>query len=124
MHHSFEPGFTLIKVAVAVVLLSLGILALAGGSATATRMIGRGRESTLAYGVAASRIEWLRQLAGSTWPPCLHPQFATGNALTQGISEEWTVPATGTTRQITVALRNPLHRLASYDSVLTVIACR
>ena len=44
MVHRSEPGFTLVEVAIALVVLAVGVLALAGSSAMVTRMIGHGRQ--------------------------------------------------------------------------------
>ena len=54
-------GVTVAEVLVAVVVLTVGVLALVGTWARTSRMIGLGRHSTVAALAASSRIEWLRQ---------------------------------------------------------------
>jgi prepilin-type N-terminal cleavage/methylation domain-containing protein len=57
---SFRPGFTLVEVMVAVVVLGLGLTLLAGVSARAIRLVHRGR-SDLAVAIALTdRLERLR----------------------------------------------------------------
>lgn len=66
-----EQGFTVVEVIIAVLVMTVGILALAGGAALTTRMIGRGQRAGAVTMFAAQRLERLRttactsQLAGS-----------------------------------------------------------
>jgi prepilin-type N-terminal cleavage/methylation domain len=63
-----EKGFTIIEIMLAVVVLSVGVMALVGSSALATRMIGRGNKSTEVVQVATARAELLRTYAAATSP--------------------------------------------------------
>ncbi len=123
MRHRRQQGFTLAEAAVAIVLLAVGVLALAGSGAMATRMIGRGRAATVAAVAAAARLEWLRQVAGSTSPRCAHPDFAGGAATVAGIEERWEVQAGARSRLVTLSLRYPDPRGARYDTLLSAVAC-
>jgi Tfp pilus assembly protein PilV len=58
-----EQGFTVVEVVVAVLILTVGVLALAGGAALATRMIGRGQRAGAVTMYAAQRLEQLRTTA-------------------------------------------------------------
>jgi Tfp pilus assembly protein PilV len=58
-----EQGFTVVEVVVAVLILTVGVLALAGGAALATRMIGRGQRAGAMTMYAAQRLEQLRTTA-------------------------------------------------------------
>jgi Tfp pilus assembly protein PilV len=58
-----EQGFTVVEVVVAVLIMTVGILALAGGAALATRMIGRGQRAGAVTMFAAQRLEQLRTTA-------------------------------------------------------------
>jgi prepilin-type N-terminal cleavage/methylation domain-containing protein len=75
-----ERGFTIVEVIVAILVLTVGILALSGTSALVTRMIARGNRAAKAASFAAERMEVLRPqgciartggsdtlYAGSTW---------------------------------------------------------
>lgn len=117
-------GLTLAEVALALVVLSIGVLALIGTSAMVTRMLGAGRAVTLAAQVGAARLEWLRRLAGSTLPPCTHPRLAAGSALTRGISERWSVESEGSARLVALALEYPAPRGPVHDTLLSILPCR
>jgi prepilin-type N-terminal cleavage/methylation domain-containing protein len=85
-------GFTIIEVLVAVIVLSVGVVALAGSAAMVTRMIGRGKMGTRAAQLASQRFELLRLYAYATTPHCTHPDFASGGPRTaQGVTETWRV---------------------------------
>lgn len=100
-----RAGLTLIEILVAIVVLGVGIVALAGGSAMVTRMIGRGKVETVAAQVASRRIEILRLAAASTSPRCTDPAFAGGGpALHDGVSESWLVPSSGKLRMVRVTV--------------------
>lgn len=119
-------GFTMVEVLVALVLLTVGVMALVGSSAMVSRMIGRGLGSTVAVQVATARIERLRRVAASTTPRCLAPGFASDSATTDGVSERWVVaPAVGSglTRGIRVVLSYRTPRGPAVDTVHTTVLC-
>ncbi len=66
-----EQGFTIVEVIVAIMVLTVGLLALVTSAALVTRMIGRGQRSAVAAQYAQRRLEMLRtsgcqsQAAGS-----------------------------------------------------------
>jgi prepilin-type N-terminal cleavage/methylation domain-containing protein len=98
-------GLTLVEVLVAIVVLGVGIVALAGGSSLITRMIGRGKVETRAAEIASRRMEALRLSAASTTPRCVARAFASGGpTIHDGISESWVVPASGKLRHVRVTV--------------------
>jgi prepilin-type N-terminal cleavage/methylation domain-containing protein len=100
-----SSGVTLVEVLVAVVVLAIGVIALAGGSALVTRMIGRGKVETRAAQAAARRVETLRLVAYSTTPRCTSPDFASGGPALHGdMSESWVVAPAGKARRVRVAV--------------------
>lgn len=104
MKHS-QSGFTLVEVLVAVLVLSVGVMALAGTSAGVTRMIGRGKVETRAAQAASRRMETLRLAAYAALPPCTEPGFASGGPVFSGaMTESWLVPATGKVRRVRVTV--------------------
>jgi prepilin-type N-terminal cleavage/methylation domain-containing protein len=125
-----ERGFTIVEVMLAVVLLTIGVMALAGSSALVTRMIGKGKESTLAVQVATARFEKLRNIASSTTPPCTAGTFVSGNAAAVagvGVAETWVVgaaPATGTGRAVTVSVTYRDNRGTITDTRTTTFLCK
>ena len=100
-----RPGFTLTEVLVAVVVLGVGILALAGAFGGAARMIGGGKVETRAAMAASRRMETLRLAAGARSPRCTDSGFASGGPIfSGGMSESWLVPATGRVRRVRVTV--------------------
>jgi len=58
-----EAGFSLIEILVAIVMISVGVLATAASSALVTRMISGGQRSAVAASFASERLERLRVTA-------------------------------------------------------------
>jgi prepilin-type N-terminal cleavage/methylation domain-containing protein len=80
-HHAFAEGFTLLEVLVALVILSAGILGLAGNAALVSRLVGDGSRLTVAASLATARFEQLRAV------PCA--RVVGGTAVTRGVEERW-----------------------------------
>jgi type II secretion system protein I len=100
-----HSGFTLIEVMVAMVILTVGILALTGSSATVNRMIGRGKIETHAALLASRRLEKLRLAAAATSPRCTSSTFASGGPLWEdGLRQSWTVEPSGKVRRVRVTV--------------------
>lgn len=118
-----RDGFTITEVLVAIVILTIGILALAGSSTGATRMLSQGERITWAAAVASARIASLRRTANGTVPTCTDAGFASGTATTRGVSESWVVPTTGNARVILEIVTYPKFLGTSVDTIATVIRC-
>jgi prepilin-type N-terminal cleavage/methylation domain-containing protein len=119
-----SSGLTLIEVLIAVVVLGIGIVALAGGSAMATRMIGRGKIETRAALVASRRVESLRLAAASSTPRCTSTLFAGGGpVIHDGVSESWVVPPTGKLRLVRVTVTYLTVRGVRSAALQTDIEC-
>ena len=117
-------GFTLVEVLVAIVLLTLGVMALLGSSAMVSRMIGRGRGSTVAVQVATARLERLRRVAASTTPRCTSPQFVSDSTTTAGVAERWIVESgAGLSRRVSVILAYRDPRGPVRDTLRTTVLC-
>jgi Tfp pilus assembly protein PilE len=119
-----RSGLTIAEAMVALVVLSVGVLALVGSAALASRMVGRGRHSTLAGQLAATRIERLYQIAFSTVPPCTGSEWRSDSAGGSGLSERWQIldPA-GPARRVRIVLRSRHPTGTSSDTVVTGILC-
>ena len=93
-------GFTIIELIVAVVIFSVGLLALAGTSSMILTAMTSTKTRTLAASVAESRFDLVRTT------PCANR--APGSATTRGIAETWTLTrlTTGSvvTDDVTVAV--------------------
>jgi prepilin-type N-terminal cleavage/methylation domain-containing protein len=122
-------GFTLVEVLLAVTVLGIGIVALAGSSALVTRMVGRGAITTRAAEVGSRRLEMLRMYALSTSPKCTSGSFANGTAAAgsagvSGVSEAWTVAGAGTEKTVTVTVTYSTGRNQTKTaSFTTIIEC-
>jgi Tfp pilus assembly protein PilV len=119
-----RSGLTVVEILVAVVVLAVGVIALAAGSALVTRMTGQGKIETRAAQAASRRMEALRLAAGSTSPRCLSPDFASGGpVIGSGITESWAVPGVGKTRRVRVTVSYLTVRGPRSTGLETVIAC-
>jgi prepilin-type N-terminal cleavage/methylation domain-containing protein len=119
-----STGLTLLEVMVAVVVLGVGIAALAGSFALVTRMVARGRVQGRATQLAASRVEQLRLRAASTTPRCGSTGFAGGGPLTTGaVTEQWEVGAGGASRVVRVIVSYPVSGGTHTDTLQTRIDC-
>jgi prepilin-type N-terminal cleavage/methylation domain-containing protein len=119
-----DSGFTLVEVLVSIVVLSLGVMALAGSTAMVTRMIGRGKVETRVAQAASRRIEGLRLSALSTTPRCTAGTFVSGGPVTaNGLTESWTVPAAGKVRSVQVDVTYRTVRGPRTATIQTRIEC-
>jgi Tfp pilus assembly protein PilE len=118
-------GLTIVEVLVAVVLLTVGLLALVGSSAQVSRMIGRGRHATVAAMLAAGRIERLRGVAGSTSPPCTGLEWRSGSAVESGVMESWQIldPA-GAVRRLQLIVRYRTPAGLTTDTIVAAVLCQ
>jgi hypothetical protein len=119
-----RSGFTIAEVVVAVLVLSVGILALVGSAALTSRMVGWGQQGTRAGLTAAARIERLRQIAFSTTPACSAPEWQSGSAGGPELSEVWEIlGGAGSARRVVIVLRSRRPGGLGTDTVLTAVLC-
>jgi Tfp pilus assembly protein PilV len=117
-------GLTVTEVLVAVVVLTVGVLALVGSWAQVSRMIGRGRHATVAAMLAAGRVERLRVVAGSTSPPCTSPEWRDGSADEAGVAQSWEVlDAAGLARRLRLVVRYRTPLGITTDTIVTAVVC-
>lgn len=121
-----QEGFSIVEVLVAVVILSIGMLVLAGGSLFVTRDLVRSRQGSVAAAMAQARLDDLKVRAMSTTPMCLSPLFtsSTAPATTNGVTIQWTVPTSGSSRTIRVITSYQLGRgRVRTDTLAGQVAC-
>jgi prepilin-type N-terminal cleavage/methylation domain-containing protein len=110
-----RDGMTLIEIVIAIVLLSVGALALAGSSALMVRRLAESSRGTAAAAVAAKHIE------SSFAKPC--SAIAGGNEELFGVSSDWSVsPSVSLTdirQRVTYGTRRGLHS----EEFLTAASC-
>lgn len=117
-----EGGFTVVEVLIAILVLSVGVLALVGSSATNTKVIGGSMRSTRAAAEGALEMEKLRRVANSTSPRCT--ALANGNAAAgNGVASSWTVVDAGNMKRVTVVVTNRSARRTTTDTIQTLISC-
>jgi type IV pilus assembly protein PilV len=78
-----RDGFTLVEVVVSMIILTVGLLALARGAMGVVRQMRSGNQSAIAAMVAQSRMEKMRSKACTS--------ISTGTATTMGLAESWKV---------------------------------
>lgn len=124
--NSGRSGFTLIETLVAIVILGIGLLAMAATSGAITTTLVGSRGATQATQLANLRIEQLRALSRSTATPCTASGFASSGAavVTQGITVSWVVPVSGASRRVRVITTYGLGRgRTRTDTLITLISC-
>jgi len=115
-------GFTLAEVLVAIVILSIGVLAVAASSGSVYRMLGAGKLSTEAAHVASTRLELLRRQANRTTPRCTALANGT-DTVSPGIIESWTIFGTGRNRTVVVVVATPTGHGPAHDSIFSSLDC-
>ncbi len=117
-------AFSIIELLVAMVVLTVGILALVGSAGLTSRMIGRGAHATRAGVAAAGRLERLRQIASSTEPACSSAEWRNDSAAGPGLSESWQIlDPSGPARLVRIVLRSVHPRGSFSDTVTTGVLC-
>ena len=121
-----QSGFSLVELMVALVVLTIGVLLLAGGSVFVTRDLLRSRQATSAAALAQARFDDLRARAASTSPPCLSAELASSTTpvVVEGVTLSWTVERAGALRWIRVIASYPLGAgQVRADTLLGSIGC-
>jgi prepilin-type N-terminal cleavage/methylation domain-containing protein len=119
-----RSGFTLVEVLVAVTIMTVGVVAMAGSTATVTRMIGRGKIDTRAAQLATQQMEVLRRVAYSTSPRCTSANFANGAlAANANITVTWTVAVAGTGRTLNVIATYATPRGPRSQTLTSYVEC-
>lgn len=121
-----QAGFSLVETLVAVVILGVGMMILAGGSLYATRDLVRSRQATVAAGMAQSRLDELRVFATATTPMCGSPLFSSSVSPVEenGVRMSWIVPSTGANRTVRVIVTYDLGRgRTRTDTLAGRVAC-
>lgn len=107
-----RKGFTLVELMVAMMLFSVGLLALASTSAVVVRQMGDAGNMSIAATAASARIEQLRAVSCTT--------AQTDSSINRGVAVSWVVTPMTRAAQIDVAVRyNTRHgpRTQSYRSM-------
>jgi type IV pilus assembly protein PilV len=125
MKRTSRGGFTIVEVLIAIVMLSVGVLALASSSGSITRMMHFGRMKTDATAIAQSVLDSLRYRAQASTPKCTN--VVAGSQATApklGFTTSWTVTTSGDTRSVVVAVAYRIGPRLKADTVTTTLFCR
>ena len=125
MTRSSRGGFTIVEVLIAIVMLSIGVLALASSSGSITRMMHFGRMKTDATAIAQSVLDSLRYRAQATTPKCTSV-VAGSQAIAPklGFTTNWTVTTSGDTRNVVVAVSYQVGPRQKADTLTTSLYCQ
>ena len=127
MSASSERGMTVVEILVAIVILAIGLLMLAGGSLVVTQNLTSSRLAMVATARAEAKLDELRAIAASTPVRCSSADFAnSASAQTIGkITFSWRItPATGAERSVIVRTQYALHAGRSHvDSLMAIVGC-
>ena len=113
-----RSGMSLVELIVGVVVLTVGMLGLAGVSAVVLRQMRGGANQTIAATIAQTRFE---SLEGK---PCA--SITSGSATQRGMTETWTVAPVGIrgmTVRDTVVFQGLNSKVKSKVGLTTVVSC-
>ena len=117
-----QGGFTIVEVLIAIVMLSVGVLALAGSAGGITRMLSNGQRKTRSYAMGSSLIDSLRRVANNS---CAGLP-ASGSGTRGEMSIAWTVSNAGITSRTHAIEVRMSYRVGPYakgDTLLATLYC-
>jgi prepilin-type N-terminal cleavage/methylation domain-containing protein len=110
-----RAGFTLVELMVGMMVMTVGVLGLAGTSAVVMRQMNESGSMNVASSVGQARIEKLR-LASCT-------VATSGSATTRGIAESWTLTPGTRSAQIQEIVTFPTRRGTRSQTYLSLVPC-
>ena len=119
-------GFTIVELLVAIVILTIGVLAIGSGAMASTRNLHRSRLATVAATQAQGKMDELLSYAAATSPYCGSSKFASSvtPVTSNQVALSWNVPTSGVLRTVRVFAR---YRLAGTglrtDTLVASVAC-
>jgi len=116
-------GFTIVETLVAVIILSIGVLALASTVGGITRMMSSGQQKTRAATVATSILDSLRNKAYSSIPKCsgLINGSKTTGLYGSRYAASWTINGAGTSRDVRIEVSYRVGPRVQGDTLLSTI---
>jgi Tfp pilus assembly protein PilV len=117
-----REGFTIVEVLIAMVMMTIGILAMAQTTGGITRMMSNGQRKTRSFAVATSLMDSLRNQAKQS---CAGMVGGTGSNPV-GITKTWTVSSSGSTNTshtIRVITAYRVGTRAQGDTLYATIYC-
>jgi type IV pilus assembly protein PilV len=125
MRQSARSGFTIVEVLVAIVMLTIGVLALASSSGSITRMMYFGQLKTDASALAQSVLDSMRYTAYETTPTCTAlTSGAVAGVHKRGFTASTLVTTSGDLRDIVVTVNYRVGPQVKTETVSSSIYCR
>jgi len=123
-----DRGFTIPEVLVAIVILTVGIIAMMGTSAAVQRLITRGRRVTQATQLAEQVLDSLRLKANENLQACTGLTSNSTGYSRQAVTVKWAIGSlvpngNVSERQVQVYLTYAADRKTLQDTVTTVFKC-
>ena len=116
MSRQSHRGFTLIEVVVAVVILAVGALALAGSAAVTVRRMSEAARRSSGVTMVRSRAEAaVASTCGS---------LASGSETVRGVRSDWVVSVGAVSAELSQRVSYPTHRGTRSDDFLTAAPCQ
>ena len=123
MTEKSEGGFTIVEVMIAIVMLSIGVLALASSSGSVTRMMNFGRQRTNAIAIGQSVLDSLRVAAATPTKCTALTNGSHGTPAKVGFTTSWTVATDADSRNVTVTVGYQVGPQSKTETVTTSIFC-
>ncbi len=108
-------GYTLVEMLVAIMLFTIGLLAMAGTASLITMALAGSRTRSVAAAVAESRFDRLRAQTCSA--------HTSGTAVTRGVREDWSVRQLARADDVTVVVTIISNHRTQTQSFRTYIPC-
>ena len=121
-----RPGFSLVEVMIAIVILTTGVLALAATSANVIRLTSLGNRLGGSAVIAEGRLELLRSQAAPTTPTNACASLTSGSTVEGPYTETWTVTTpsgAAVLRNVVLTVAYQTGRSTRTDTYSTTISC-
>lgn len=112
---NIRSGFTVVEVMIAMLVLSLGVLALAGTATMVQRQMGSAQQQSLAAFAAEARFERLRSMNCQS--------IAADSATTRTVSEVWVKKDTARAVIVTDTVKYMTHYGRRVQVYRTIVSC-
>ena len=110
-----RTGFTIVELLIAIVILTVGVLALAATAGLVAAHVGDGGRLTGAAHAARSTLDSLRGV------PC--GSLTSGSSARRAVTLEWTVARDSVAAEIALTVGSSLRRRTRTDAYRTTVPC-
>jgi prepilin-type N-terminal cleavage/methylation domain-containing protein len=116
-------GFTIAEVVIAIVILSVGILGLAGTAASVTRMVGRSQQYSKAASLASARFEILRSQVTPVPGNNVCATLTSGSTTSGNYTVAWTPTGVTNGWSVRIVVTSPTARGFRADTLTQLLTC-